>query len=116
MTDNSQGGYMYPQVSLFIDGGWTKGSGGRTIPVLNPATAEEIGAVAHAETSDLEHAVQAADKAFKTWRKVPAFDRYKIMRRAAELLRSRADDIAKIMTAEQGKPLLEAKMEAMAGA
>jgi succinate-semialdehyde dehydrogenase/glutarate-semialdehyde dehydrogenase len=107
---------MYPQVSLFIDGGWTKGSGGRTIPVLNPATAEEIGTVAHAETSDLEHAVHAANKAFRTWRKVSAFDRYKIMRKAAELLRSRADDIAKIMTAEQGKPLPEAKMEAMAGA
>jgi succinate-semialdehyde dehydrogenase/glutarate-semialdehyde dehydrogenase len=107
---------MYPQVSLFIDGGWTKGSGGRTIPVLNPATAEEVGTVAHAETSDLEHAVQAADKAFKTWRKVSAFERYKIMRKAAELLRSRADDIAKIMTTEQGKPLPEAKMEAMAGA
>ena len=74
---------MYPQVSLFIDGGWTKGSGGRTIPVLNPATAEEIGTVAHAETSDLEHAVHAADKAFKTWRKVPAFDRkfYEAVRR-----------------------------------
>lgn len=107
---------MYPQVSLFIDGGWSKGSGGRTIPVLNPATAEEIGTVAHAETSDLERAVQAADKAFKTWRKVPAFDRYKIMRKAADLLRSRADDIAKIMTPEQGKPLIEAKMETLAGA
>src|SRR5262249_28766467 len=57
-----------------------------------------------------------ADKAFKTWRKVPAFERYKIMRKAADLLRSRADDIAKIMTAEQGKPVLEAKMETLAGA
>jgi succinate-semialdehyde dehydrogenase / glutarate-semialdehyde dehydrogenase len=107
---------MYPQVSLFIDGNWSKGSGSRTIPVLNPATAEEIGTVAHAETSDLERAAQAADKAFKTWRKVPAFDRYKVMRKAADLLRSRADDIAKIMTAEQGKPVIEAKMETLAGA
>src|ERR1700674_2760710 len=101
MTDNSQGGYMYPQVSLFIDGGWTKGSGGRTIPVLNPATAEEIGTVAHAETADLDRAVVAADKAFRAWRKVPAFDRYKTMRKAGEILRGRADDIARIMTAEQ---------------
>jgi succinate-semialdehyde dehydrogenase/glutarate-semialdehyde dehydrogenase len=107
---------MYADVSLFIDGGWSKGSGGRTIPVLNPATAEAVGTVAHAETSDLERAVEAADKAFKTWRKVPAFDRYKTMRKAAELLRSRADDIAKIMTTEQGKPVLEAKMETLAGA
>jgi succinate-semialdehyde dehydrogenase/glutarate-semialdehyde dehydrogenase len=107
---------MYADVSLFIDGGWSKGSGGRTIPVLNPATADEVGTVAHAETSDLERAVEAADKAFKAWRKVPAFDRYKVMRKAADLLRSRADDIAKIMTTEQGKPVLEAKMETLAGA
>ncbi|HLN10807.1 MAG TPA: NAD-dependent succinate-semialdehyde dehydrogenase [Xanthobacteraceae bacterium] len=107
---------MYPQVSLFIDGGWSKGSGGRTIPVLNPATAEEIGTVAHAETADLERAVEAADKAFRIWRKVSAFDRYKMMRKAAELLRSRADDIARIVTTEQGKPLAEAKMETLAGA
>jgi succinate-semialdehyde dehydrogenase/glutarate-semialdehyde dehydrogenase len=107
---------MYADVSLFIDGGWSKGSGGRTISVLNPATAEEVGTVAHAETSDLERAVEAADKAFKAWRKVPAFDRYKVMRKAADLLRSRADDIAKIMTTEQGKPVLEAKMETLAGA
>src|SRR3954451_16809586 len=107
---------MYPQVSLFIDGGWTKGSGGRTIPVLNPATAEEVGTVAHAENSDLERAAQAADKAFRTWRKVPAFDRYKIMRKAADLLRSRADDVGKIMTTEQGKPVIEPRMEALAGA
>ena len=44
---------MYPDISLHIDGGWTKGSGGKTIPVLNPATGESIGNIAHAEIADL---------------------------------------------------------------
>src|SRR5688500_13734569 len=107
---------MYPNTDLLIDGAWAKGSGGRSIPVLNPATEEVIGQVAHAEKADLDRALAAADKGFKQWRKVSPFDRYKIMRKAADILRSRADDIGAIMTAEQGKPLIEAKGETLAGA
>src|SRR5271167_4309715 len=107
---------MYPDVLLFIDGAWKKAASGKTITVLNPATAEPIGTVAHAEKADLDAALVAAQKGFEAWRKVSAYDRYKTMRRAADVLRSRADDIAKIMTLEQGKPMIEAKMEAMAGA
>ena len=55
---------MYSDVSLFIDGGWTKAAGGRTIPVVNPATGEPIGTVAHADKSDLDRALEAADKGF----------------------------------------------------
>src|SRR4051812_18000963 len=102
---------MYPDIALHIDGGWTKSSGNRTIPVVNPATGEEIGVVPQAEEADLERAAQAADKGFKTWRKVSAFERYKLMRKAAENLRSRVDTIARIMTLEQGKPIAEAKVE-----
>ena len=85
---------MYPDISLHIDGGWTKGSGGKTIPVLNPATGESIGNIAHAETADLERAARAAGKGFQAWRKVSAFERYKLMRKAADIIRSRADEIA----------------------
>lgn len=106
---------MYPEVSLYIDGTWCKGAGGRTIPVLNPATAEPIGTVAHAETADLDRALAAADRGFKTWRSVSSYDRYKIMRKAADILRGRADEIARIMTLENGKPLGLAKFETMAG-
>ena len=101
----------YGDVSLMIDGAWTKGANGRTIPVINPATEEVIGQVAHAEKSDLDRALAAADKGFKQWRKVSAYERYKIMRKAADLMRQRLDEIATIMTMEQGKPVIEAKGE-----
>jgi succinate-semialdehyde dehydrogenase/glutarate-semialdehyde dehydrogenase len=107
---------MYSNVLLFIDGEWTKAAGGRSIPVVNPATGEPIGTVAHAEKADLDRALGAAHKGFHTWRKVSAFDRSKVMRKAADLLRSRADAIAPLLTLEQGKPLPEAKGEALAGA
>src|SRR5437764_12430676 len=107
---------MYPEVSLHIDGAWCKGAAGKSEPVLNPATGDPIGAVPHAEKADLDRALAAADKGFRAWRKVSAFDRYKLMRKAADILRSRADDIATVMTMEQGKPLIEAKGEVLAGA
>ena len=104
---------MYPEVQLYIDNAWTKGAGGKTIPVLNPATGEEIGKVAHAEKADLDRALAAADKGFKAWKKVSPFDRYKVLRKAADIIRSRADEIGKIMSMEQGKPFIEAKGETL---
>ena len=107
---------MYPNVSLFIDGAWTAAASGKTIAVVNPATGEPVGAVAHAERPDLDRALTAAEKGFATWRKISAYDRSKIMRKAADLLRDRADAVATMMTLEQGKPLAEAKGEVLAGA
>ncbi|MBC9206656.1 NAD-dependent succinate-semialdehyde dehydrogenase [Roseomonas aerophila] len=107
---------MYSDVQLHINGKWRAATGGRTIPVLNPATEEVIGTVAHANQSDLDEALEAADRGFKAWKKVSAFERSKLMRKAANLLRERAGDIARLMTQEQGKPLAEAKMETMAAA
>jgi succinate-semialdehyde dehydrogenase/glutarate-semialdehyde dehydrogenase len=107
---------MYSDVLLFIDGQWTKAAGGRTIPVVNPATGEPIGTVAHAAISDLDRALEAADKGFRIWRKISAFDRSKLMRKAADLLRQRVDTIAPLLTLEQGKPLGDSKGETLAGA
>ena len=107
---------MYPNTQLFIDGAWMAAASGRTLPVVNPATGEQIGTVAHAERADLDRALEAADKGFRAWRKVSAFERSKILRKAANLLRERADTIAPLMTQEQGKTLVEAKGEIMAGA
>ena len=107
---------MYQDVLMHIDGKWRGATGGRTIPVLNPATEEVIGTVPHADTADLDEALAAADRGFAIWKKVPAFERSKVMRKAADLLRARVDSIAKLMTLEQGKPLPEAKMETLAAA
>ena len=106
----------YPDVLLHIDGAWTGATSGKTLPVMNPATGEENGTVAHAEQPDLDRALAATERGFAAWRRISAFDRSKTMRRAADLLRSRADTIAPLMTMEQGKPLPEARMETMAGA
>ncbi len=107
---------MYADVSLFIDGTWAKAASGRAIDVVNPATGDKIGTVAHAERADLDRALEAAEKGFRAWRKVSAFDRSKVMRKAADILRERADAIGPLMTQEQGKPLPEARMEVMAAA
>jgi succinate-semialdehyde dehydrogenase / glutarate-semialdehyde dehydrogenase len=104
---------MYPDTSLFIDGAWSNATSGKTIPVLNPATGDPVGKVAHADRADLDRALAAAAKGFQAWRKLSAYDRYKIMRKAADNLRARTDEIATILTTEQGKPLAEAKGETM---
>ena len=106
----------YPDVLLHIDGAWTAAQSGRTLDVMNPATGDVNGTLAHAEIPDLDCALAAAERGFATWRKVSAYDRSKIMRKAADLLRERAEMIAPLMTMEQGKPIAEAKMEAIAGA
>ena len=107
---------MYPNVSLFIGGAWTQANAGRTLPVVNPSSGDSIGTVAHAERGDLDQALEAADKGFKAWRKVSAFDRSKLMRKAADLLRERVQAIAPLLTMEQGKPVSEAKGEVLAAA
>ena len=106
----------YPNTNLYIDGRWQPAASGDTIDVINPSNEEVIGTVARAGTSDLDEALSAADKAFKISKNTSAFDRYKILRKAADLLRQRADVIAQIMTIEQGKPLAESKGETLVGA
>jgi succinate-semialdehyde dehydrogenase / glutarate-semialdehyde dehydrogenase len=107
---------VYPEISLHIDGAWVKGAMGKAEPVLNPATGEAVGSVPHADRSDLDRALAAAEKGFHAWRKVSAHDRYKLMRKAADNVRAKADAVAETMVLEQGKPLLEARLETLAGA
>ena len=106
----------YPNVQLFIDGKWRPAASGKTIPVINPATEEPIGTVAHAGKADLDEALAAADKGFKLWRAVSPLDRSKVMRKAADLIRERAEAIATLMTIEQGKILAEAQIETLSAA
>lgn len=104
----------YPEVKMFIAGEWCAAADGATQPVLNPATEEVIGHVPLATEGDLERAVEAAVAGFAVWRAVGVFDRYKIMRRAADLMRERAEGIIRNMTIEMGKPLAEARVETLA--
>jgi succinate-semialdehyde dehydrogenase/glutarate-semialdehyde dehydrogenase len=96
---------------LHVGGKWRAAKDGRTLDVVNPATEEVIGKIAHAGKADLDEALAAAQKGFEVWRKMSAFDRSKVMRKAASLVRERAETIATIMTTEQGKPLAEARVE-----
>jgi succinate-semialdehyde dehydrogenase/glutarate-semialdehyde dehydrogenase len=107
---------QYPDTQLLIDGQWRDASGGRWIDVLDPGTDEVIGRVAHAERADLDAALEATQKGFAAWSATSAYERSKLMRKAAEILRERADEIAHAMTLEQGKPVAEAKGETLAGA
>jgi succinate-semialdehyde dehydrogenase / glutarate-semialdehyde dehydrogenase len=106
----------YPDTELFIDGAWRPAGDGATIAVIDPATGMEIGRVAHAKKADLDLALAAAGRGFAQWKNVSAYERGKLMRKAAELLRARADDIARLMTQENGKPVAQARMETLAGA
>ena len=85
----------YPNTQLLIAGQWQDAADGRTLPVYNPATGAEIGRVAHASIADLDRALEAAQKGFETWRDMPALERQKIMRRAAGLMRERAEEIGR---------------------
>lgn len=101
---------------MFIDGVWVPASSGETIEVTNPATDEVIGTIPRATKADLERAVVAAQKGFEVWSTTSAFERYKLMRKAADLLRERVDKTAQLMTIEQGKPVAQAKAETLAAA
>ncbi len=106
----------YPDTRLFIRGQWRDAADGRTLPVRNPATGQEIGRVAHAGLPDLDAALDAARDGFVVWRETPPAERCRVMRRAAGLLRERAADIAGLLTREQGKPVGEATIEVKAAA
>ena len=106
----------YPSTQLFISGTWQDAADGKSLAVYNPSTGQEIGRVAHAGIKDLDLALAAAQKGFETWRDTPAIERAKTMRRAAALMRERAGEIAQLLTQEQGKPLAEAKVEALSAA
>lgn len=100
----------YPDTQLYINGLWSDGSNAR-LSIVNPTSGEVIGSVSNASKSDLDEALAAAAAGFEQWRRVSAFDRSKLMRQAAEILRERSAAISRIMTLEQGKPLAESKAE-----
>jgi len=97
--------------SAYIDGEWVTADSGGTLEVRNPATGEVLGTVPKMGTAETRRAIAAAAKAMPAWAKKTARERAQILRRWHDLLLANQDDLAKLMTAEQGKPLAEAKGE-----
>ena len=99
------------QYKMLIDGNWTDALDGETWQVVNPATEAPVAAVPFGGAAEVEAAIDAADRALPAWSGMTAYERGAILRDVADALRSRADELAPIMTAECGKPLGEAKGE-----
>ncbi|MEO7938299.1 MAG: aldehyde dehydrogenase family protein, partial [Burkholderiaceae bacterium] len=95
----------------YVAGQWIDSDDGKTVAVTNPATGEQMGTVPVCGTKETERAIAAADKAQKSWRDVPAKERGAILRKLSDLMLANTEDLALIMTSEQGKPMAEAKGE-----
>ena len=106
---------MYANLELYIDGKWTPGNG-RGEDVINPATEKPLARLPHASKAELDQAIEAAKKGFAVWRATSAYDRSKIMRKAADLIRERHEAIAKVLVQEQGKVYPEARAEVVTSA
>ena len=100
----------------YIDGKWAPPTSGKSQDVMNPSTNAVLGKLGHASKADLDRALAAAAKGLAVWRKVSAFERGKILKKVADLMRARVDDIATVLTLEQGKLLAEAKVEVLGSA
>src|SRR5262245_44096251 len=94
---------------LWIDGNWQ--TGGETIAVRNPATGETLAAVARADAATVTRAIEGAEKAQRIWREVSAVERGLVLKRAAARLLARQDELARLLSAEQGKPYAQAAGE-----
>ena len=107
---------MYTDLGLYIDGKWLNGEGRKGEDVINPATGKTLAHLPHASKADLDAALAAAEKGFQVWKNTSAYDRSKIMRKAADLLRERFDHVSKVQTQEQGKVYVESRAEVLTSA
>lgn len=96
---------------VFLAGEWVRADDGRTVPVTNPASGEQIGTVPMCGAAETARAIAAAETAQRGWARLPAKERSAILRRLNDLMLANVDDLALIMTTEQGKPLAESRGE-----
>jgi len=96
---------------LYINGEWRDAASGKTFDVKNPATGEVIATVAKGGTTDTEAAIEAAQAAFGSWSRLTAKERYAYLKKTADILRARTEEIAVLITREMGKPVAEARGE-----
>ncbi|MET1009438.1 MAG: NAD-dependent succinate-semialdehyde dehydrogenase, partial [Gaiellaceae bacterium] len=95
----------------YVDGNWVDGDSGEAFPVVDPATGETIAEVPRLGAAETRRAIEAAERALPAWRAKPAKERARVLRRIADLMLENADDLALLLTAEQGKPLPESHAE-----
>ncbi|MGH6719928.1 MAG: NAD-dependent succinate-semialdehyde dehydrogenase [Alphaproteobacteria bacterium] len=95
----------------YIDGAWAAADSRETIDVTNPATGKKLGTIPRMSTAETRRAIAAAERAFPKWRAKTAKERAQVLRKWYELMIQHQEDLAQIMTAEQGKPLAEARGE-----
>jgi succinate-semialdehyde dehydrogenase/glutarate-semialdehyde dehydrogenase len=96
---------------LYIDGKWREAGSGRSFDVHNPATGEVIGQAADGDASDTRAAVEAAARAFDPWSRATAYERSAVLAQAHRIMLERHEELARLMTTEQGKPLRMARTE-----
>jgi len=104
------------RTQAYIGGQWTDADSGDTLPILNPATGETIAKIAKCGTAETRRAIEEANKALPAWRARPAKERANVLRRWFDLMMAAQEDLAQLMTAEQGKPLAESRGEIAYGA
>jgi len=107
---------MYDRFGQFIDGKWQKAEKKETYDVINPATEEIIGKASKATLIDVDKALKSAEKGFLVWKNFLPWDRAKIIRKIADLMRKKNNELAKWMTLETGKPMAESLAEVNASA
>ncbi len=95
----------------YLDGRWVVADSGETFPVLNPATGETVAEVPRLGAAETRRAIDAAQQALPAWKHAPAKERARVLRRLADLMSERANDLATLLVTEQGKPLAEAHAE-----
>src|ERR1700754_650292 len=99
----------YPKIKLFINGHWRERDG--DIPIINPCNEAVLGTLPQATRADLDDALQAAEKGFHAWRQMSPARRQQIIGKASLLARESRDSIAHAMTLEQGKPIVQSRLE-----
>jgi succinate-semialdehyde dehydrogenase/glutarate-semialdehyde dehydrogenase len=102
---------MYNKFGQFIDGNWNASDKKETYNVINPANEELIGKASQASSADVENALKSAEKGFKIWRNISPWDRASIIRKIANLIRKKNNELATWMTLETGKPFSEGLAE-----
>ena len=102
---------LYPELQLFIDGEWISKGDRKSELVLNPATGEVLGELPHATTADLDRALASSQKGFKAWSSMLPEKRGEILRKAADLLKQRGDQVTKVASMESGKVIAQSRIE-----